>query len=120
MDSHRVHPVNEVVVEDDATGLAFLPASASANTGLVFICGSGIAADAYAPLPRPVAEERYRVFVMKLPYRFAPRDSDKQAAIGRAREAIAAHPEVERRVIAGHSLGGILLLANAHLFRLHV
>jgi pimeloyl-ACP methyl ester carboxylesterase len=85
-------------------GLDVLPASSNGPAALVFICGSGIAAEAYAPLLRPLAEEGFPVFVVKLPYRFAPLESHKQAAVGRAHGVIAAHPEV----IAGHSLGGAL------------
>lgn len=98
----------KVSVRNDATGLAFIPASPKGQTGLIFICGSGIAAEAYAPLLRPVADQGFPVFIVKLPYRFAPRDSDKDAAVGRARAVIAAHPEVTHWVVAGHSLGGAL------------
>jgi hypothetical protein len=96
-----------VSVLNEPTGLTFLPAS-SGHTGLIFICGSGIAAEAYAPLLRPVAEKGFAVFVVKLPYRFAPLESHKQVAVDRARAVIAAHPEVRHWVIAGHSLGSAL------------
>jgi pimeloyl-ACP methyl ester carboxylesterase len=97
-----------VAVEDQATTLAFLPASTDGKTALIFICGSGISAYAYAPLLRPIAEVGYPVFVVKLPYRFAPFESHKQAAVNRARDVISAHPEVSHWVISGHSLGGAL------------
>lgn len=98
----------EVSVLNDATGLTFLPASFGSPTGLIFICGSGIAAEAYAPLLRPIAEKRFPVFIVKLPYRFAPLESHKRIALGRVLAVITAHPEVTRWVIAGHSLGGAL------------
>jgi hypothetical protein len=97
-----------VAVHDDASELAFLPASPHGHAALVFMCGSGITAEAYAPLLRPVAEQGFPVFIVKLPYRFAPRASDKEAAIGRARAVITAHPDVKHWVIAGHSLGAAL------------
>ncbi len=50
----------------------------------------------------------HAVFIVKLPYRFAPLGSHKQAAVDRARNVIAAHPNVSHWVIAGHSLGGAL------------
>jgi pimeloyl-ACP methyl ester carboxylesterase len=93
---------------DQAATLAFLPASSDGKTALIFICGSGISAYAYAPLLRPIAEAGYPVFMVKLPYRFAPLGSHKQAAVDRARGVITAHPEVSHWVIAGHSLGGAL------------
>ncbi len=98
----------EVSALNSATSLMFVPASASGHTGLIFICGSGIAAEAYAPLLRPVAEEGYPVFAVKLPYRFAPLESHKRTAVDRARGVIVAHPEVTHWVIAGHSLGAAL------------
>lgn len=98
----------EVSVLNDATGLAFLPSSTTGRTGLVFLCGSGIAAEAYAPLLRPIAREGFPVFVVRLPYRFAPFESHKRRAMERVREVIADRPEVTRWVIAGHSLGAAL------------
>lgn len=105
-----------VTVVDEATTLVFLPVSSNSKTALIFICGSGISAEAYAPLLRPVAEAGYPVFVIKLPYRFAPLESNKQAAVDRARAVIAAHPEIPHWVVSGHSLGGALAarLAQFH------
>jgi len=103
-----------ISVVDQAATLAFLPAPLDGKTALIFICGSGISATAYAPLLRPVAEAGYPVFVVKLPYRFAPFESNKQAAVDRARGVIAAHPQVSHWVISGHSLGGALAARLAH------
>lgn len=97
-----------ISVHDDATTLAFLPAASDDDVALIFMCGSGIAAAAYAPLLRPVAEAGYPVFVIKLPYRFAPLESHKQSAVELARGVIAAHPKVAHWVVAGHSLGAAL------------
>jgi pimeloyl-ACP methyl ester carboxylesterase len=95
-------------VRDEATTLAFLPTSPVGTAALIFICGSGISAAAYAPLLRPVAEAGYPVFVVKLPYRFAPLESNKQGAVDLARGVIGAHPQVSHWVISGHSLGAAL------------
>jgi hypothetical protein len=105
-DTLRGSPAISVV--DQARTLAFLSASSDGKTALIFICGSGISAHAYAPLLRPIAEAGYSVFVVKLPYRFAPFESNKQAAVDWARGVITAHPEVSHWVISGHSLGGAL------------
>ncbi len=99
---------DRVLVHSDATGLAFLPLASKGRAALIFICGSGIAPEAYAPLLRPVAEKGFPVFVVSLPYRFAPLESHKQEAVGRARAQMAAHPELKQWVIAGHSLGAAL------------
>lgn len=114
VDENLLRSNQEVSVLNDATGLAFLPASTSGHTGLVFICGSGVAAEAYAPILRPIAEKGFPVFVIRLPYRFAPLESHKHMAVDRAREVIATHPEVAHWVIAGHSLGAALAARVAH------
>ena len=97
-----------VSVRDEATTLEFLPVSTNRTTALIFLCGSGVSAHAYAPLLRPIAEAGYAVFVVKLPYRFAPLGSHKQAAVDHAHGVIVAHPEISHWVVSGHSLGGAL------------
>jgi pimeloyl-ACP methyl ester carboxylesterase len=97
-----------VSVVNGTTSLDFVPRASTNGTALIFICGSGVAAQAYAPLLRPIAEAGYAVFIIKLPYRFAPFESHKQEAMDRARSVIATHPHISRWVISGHSLGGAL------------
>lgn len=97
-----------VSVVDRAETLEFLPARTESRAALIFFCGSGVSTHAYAPLLRPVAETGHAVFVVKLPYRFAPLESHKRAAVARARGVIAAHPEISYWVVSGHSLGGAL------------
>jgi pimeloyl-ACP methyl ester carboxylesterase len=97
-----------ISVVDGATTLDFMPTPPSGKPALIFICGSGVSAHAYAPLLRPIADAGYPVFVVRLPYWFAPLESHKQAAVERARRRIASHPEILRWVVSGHSLGGAL------------
>ena len=97
-----------VQVFDRTQTLEFLPAKANCKTALVFFCGSGIAAEAYAPLLRPVSEDGYAVFIIKLPYRFAPLDSHKKSAVDTAISLISSNPKYERWVLSGHSLGAAL------------
>lgn len=97
-----------LTVTNRATTLDFVPTSLDRSTAVIFICGSGVAAAAYAPLLRPIAEAGYPVFVVKLPWRFAPLESHKQAAVDRVQSVIATYPDVQRWVLAGHSLGGAL------------
>lgn len=97
-----------LTVIDGADTLEFLPAPSNDTSALLFVCGSGVSAHAYAPLLRPIAEAGYAVFVVKLPYRFAFLESHKHAAVERVRSAMADHPEISRWVLAGHSLGGAL------------
>jgi pimeloyl-ACP methyl ester carboxylesterase len=108
VDDRVTQDTQVVSVAEGATTLEFLPVSSTGRAGLVFFCGSGVAARAYAPLLRPIADAGYPVFIVKLPYRFAPLDAHRQEAIDGARALIAKHREIRRWVIAGHSLGGAL------------
>ena len=95
------------VINRDAT-LEFITDAPTHRDALIFFCGSGVAAQAYAPLLRPIADTGYSVFIIKLPYRFAPFESHKRAALKRAAQVMRSHPSVSRWVVAGHSLGGAL------------
>lgn len=108
VDESTLRSNGEVSVLDDAYALTFVPTSSSEHAALIFMCGSGISAEAYAPLLRPVAEAGFRVTIVRLPYRFAPLESHKEGALGRVRAVITANPEVKHWVIGGHSLGGAL------------
>ncbi|MBL8296724.1 MAG: dienelactone hydrolase family protein [Rhodanobacteraceae bacterium] len=97
-----------VRIVDESTTLQFQPTRRHDKTALIFICGAGIHPYAYAPLLRPIAETGYSVFIVELPFRFAPLAAHKDEAVNRVRALIAAHPEMPHWVIAGHSLGGAL------------
>jgi pimeloyl-ACP methyl ester carboxylesterase len=119
-----------VTVSDDGVVLAFRPAQAQRRTGLIFICGSGVSADVYGVLLRPVAEAGYPVFIVNLPYRRAPLESHRPVVFERVRQVMAARADVSRWVVSGHSLGaalaarfagagedllsGLLLIATTH------
>ena len=96
-----------VAFVDTSAALELRPARPK-GTALLFISGAGVAAPAYAPLLRPIADAGYPVFVIKLPWRFAPLESHKQEAIARVHATIAAHPGTSRWILAGHSLGAAL------------
>ena len=97
-----------MAVVEEAGGLEFQPTKRDTKTSLIFICGSGIHPHAYVPLLRPIAERGYSVFIVKLPYRFAPLSSHQDEVLDQTRKLMAAHPEATQWVIAGHSLGGAL------------
>jgi surfactin synthase thioesterase subunit len=113
--SFRTRDVDPVLLQSDAAvtvldveeSLQFLPKS-QGKPGLIFVCGSGVAARAYAPMLRPIADAGHSVFILKLPYRFAPLASHKLAAIARVHQIVAEHPEISQWVLSGHSLGGAL------------
>lgn len=97
-----------VTVRSSRESLAFLPNVRSDAPGLVFLCGAGVSADAYAPLLRPIAEKGCPVFIVRLPWRIAPLESHKQAAIRRALSVIEGSEAATSWVLAGHSLGAAL------------
>jgi pimeloyl-ACP methyl ester carboxylesterase len=97
-----------VSVDPSPSSLAFLPARSAGATGLVFIVGAGVAAEAYAPLLRPIAMQGHPVVVIRLPHRIAPLEQHKLAAIAKARAILESGGQASRWVLAGHSLGGAL------------
>lgn len=97
-----------VEVLADRAALSFLPVATEGRAGLVFICGAGVAAEAYAPLLRPLAEGGHPVLIVRLPYRFAPLESHKREVLARVRDLMGGYPEVGSWVLSGHSLGGAL------------
>ncbi len=96
-----------VKVERGPYGLAFVPAEKGARTGIVFYAGARVPPEAYAYLGRSCAEAGFTAVFPSFPLNFAIFDPDK------ARDAIAAFPEVERWVAGGHSLGGAMACAYA-------
>ncbi len=96
-----------MTVVDAEESLQFLSA-VPGQSGLIFVCGGGVAARAYAPLLRPISDAGHSVFVIKLPFRLAPLESHKLAAIERVHHVMAEHPEISRWVLSGHSLGAAL------------
>lgn len=78
------------------------------DVGLIFLCGAGVAAEAYAPMLRPLAELGYPVVIIRLPWRFAPTEGSKEEAIRRAISAASAKTGPRHWVVGGHSLGAAL------------
>ena len=97
-----------VTVQSSPDALAFLPNPAVGPSGLLFIVGAGVSAEAYAPLLRPIAEKGYRVFVVRLPWRIAPLEQHKKAALTRVHAILGDNDQARDWVVAGHSLGGAL------------
>lgn len=116
LNSYRTRGIDQALLASDAhvsversqSSLAFLPISAAAPSGLVFIVGAGVAPEAYAPMLRPIAAKGHPVIVVALPYRIAPLEQQKTKVVARARAIIENEKSAESWVIAGHSLGGAL------------
>lgn len=90
----------QVSVDTDGW-LTFTPARPS-TTGFIFYPGGRVAAEAYAPPVRAIAEAGYTSVITPAPFGLAVLSPDAADAV------IEAHPEVERWVIGGHSLGGAM------------
>jgi hypothetical protein len=73
-----------------------------AATGLIVYTGARVVPEAYAPVAEAVAAAGYPVFIPRLTLNFAIFDADAADAV------IAENPEIDRWVIAGHSLGGVM------------
>ena len=76
--------------------------AANGTTGLIVYTGARVVPEAYAPITELIGEAGFPVFIPRLTLNFAVFDA--QAADSVIRE----HPEIERWVIAGHSLGGVM------------
>ncbi len=87
---------------EEPTGLTFTSVGRTPTTGLILYPGAKVPAAAYAPGARAIAEQGYLVVVVPMPLNFAVLD------VGAADRVIAAHPEITRWAIGGHSLGGAM------------
>jgi hypothetical protein len=87
--------------EDDA-GLTFTSTAGAVSTGLILYPGAKVPAEGYAPTAQAIAGQGYLVVVVPMPLNFAIFD------VGAADRVIAAHPEITRWAIGGHSLGGAM------------
>ncbi len=89
------------VTVDTEDWLTFTPAEPS-DTGFIFYPGGRVPAQAYAPAVRAIAEAGYLGVIAPMPFGLAVLDANAADGI------IEAHPEIDRWVIGGHSLGGAM------------
>lgn len=82
--------------------LTFAPAGSQPTTGFIFYPGGRVDARSYAPAARAIAEQGYLAVITPVPFNLAV---FKPAA---ADAVIAAHPEITRWAVGGHSLGGAM------------
>ena len=76
------------------------------KTGLLFFPGALVESAAYAPLVHAVAAAGFPALLIELPRRGAFGAADGPEVPNRARTAMTRQSDVDRWVIAGHSLGG--------------
>ena len=82
------------------------------QTGLIFVPGGLVAADAYGPMARRLAAHGHPVSIIRLPFRTAPTPAYQEMAFETARNTMAASPRAW--VIGGHSRGAMLATRFAH------
>lgn len=89
--------------------LTFTPAGAQPTTGFIFYPGGRVDARAYAPAARAIAEQGYLAVIVPMPFNLAVFNPSAAGAV------IAAHPEIQRWAVGGHSLGGAMAVNFADL-----
>ncbi|MCX6032162.1 MAG: alpha/beta hydrolase [Chloroflexi bacterium] len=85
-----------------APWLTFTPAGTQPTTGFVFYPGGRVDARSYAPAARAIAARGYLVVIVPMPFNLAVFSPSAAEAV------IAAHPEITRWAVGGHSLGGAM------------
>lgn len=86
----------------------FAPTGKETSTGLIFYPGGRVDARSYAPTARTLAEQGYFVTIVPMPLNLAFFDADA------ATDVMAAYPQIEQWVLAGHSLGGAMAAQFTH------
>ncbi len=104
----------DVTFHDAGSRLEWSPVAAPPTTGLIVYPGAKVPPAAYGPLAQAIAGQGYLVVIEAMPLNLAI------LGIGKADEAIAAHPGIRHWAIGGHSLGGSMAAQYAadHLDRL--
>lgn len=87
--------------------LTFSPLERMPSTGLIFYPGGRVDPRSYAPPARTIAAAGYLVVIPPMPLNLA------FLGIDRAADVMAAHPEIRRWMIGGHSLGGAMAAGYA-------
>jgi hypothetical protein len=101
----------DVTFYDAGSRLEWSPAAKQPTTGLVVYPGAKVPPAAYGPLAQAIAGQGYLVVIEAMPLNLAI------LGVGKADEAIAAHPGIRHWAIGGHSLGGSMAAqyASDHL-----
>ncbi|RPF20392.1 alpha/beta hydrolase [Myceligenerans xiligouense] len=98
----------DVTVTETATHVDLVPAGEPSGTAVLFQPGAKVEARAYAAVLRPLAEAGHTVVIVKQPLGVG------FLAAGATADAREAHPEADRWVLGGHSLGGVVAAAETN------
>ncbi|AEG18213.1 alpha/beta fold hydrolase [Methanobacterium paludis] len=88
-------------VSDTPDYITFTPSSNGSTTGIIIYPGAKIQAEAYSVIASKLAQKGYTTVIVKMPFNLAFLGVDKADGV------IAKHGEIDKWVIAGHSLGGV-------------
>lgn len=99
-----------VTVTETADQIVMTPLNSQSKVGLFFQPGALVDARAYAAILRPLAENGHTVVIPKQPFGIA------FLSTGTFASARAEHPPVDRWVVGGHSLGGVVSAIDARSF----
>jgi Alpha/beta hydrolase family len=94
-------------ISETSTDIIMEPKSETITTGIVFHPGARVDARAYANVLRPLAETGHQVVIVKEPLGIAFLSGNFTASW------IEEHPQVERWIVGGHSLGGVVAARDA-------
>lgn len=92
----------------DEPWLIFTPTGQTPTVGLIFYPGGRVDHRSYAPPARAIAAQGYLVVIPPAPLNLAVFAPDVAA------DVMAAHPEIERWFVGGHSLGGAMAAGFAY------
>jgi hypothetical protein len=87
---------------NEAGWIVFQPVNADPDTGLIIYPGGRVDPRAYAPIAHAIAQQGYLVVIVPMPLNLAV------LGVDRAKEVMAAYPEIQHWAIGGHSLGGAM------------
>jgi hypothetical protein len=90
--------------------LVMRPATRKPKAGLILYIGANCDLPGYLPALRDVAAAGYLVVIPSMPFDFAIFSPNK------ADEVMAAYPDIEQWVLAGHSMGGAMAGRYAYLY----
>lgn len=99
-----------VTVTETADQIVMTPLGIQSEVGVFFQPGALVDARAYAAILRPLAENGHTVVIPKQPFGIA------FLSTGAFDSARAEHPPVDRWVVGGHSLGGVVSAIDARSF----
>lgn len=94
-------------VSETSTEIVMEPNSDMSATGIVFHPGARVDARAYANVLQPLAAAGHQVVIVKEPLGIAFLSGNFTASW------IAEHPQVDRWIVGGHSLGGVVAAREA-------